>query len=1047
MSDQRFNTGNPIGSDSPLDRSDNTRNLDELVNSNNKLRQPDRFGNPRKTWHGMEVAFDVAQQWREENFNAMQSGELTNRAESAADRAEAASDAAFVNADVYPDIASGLAAVADDEQFQVVEGNEIVRYRKDSGTSFTPVARVKSSIGVDLLVYDILKEYTSAALTSPGTLGGLDPANFVSTDFIPVPPLSIIRLKTQARSAYDAYAFYTYNKSLLASGERVSGPLDVTLEVPKGAFYMRVTSLTPSNPNYVEREFKISALREKSKSPAFEKTLDYGEFSRAAASGLPTLPGRAGYHYLFLPVLPGQVIEYGNFSGSLGSVAFTPIVAYDENYAVLKEYTGVSGSAVMPEAAAYVLAQSRNVDSPDFGDDAREGFYLKRTFIDQLLRSKEIEILSENVQVLQADVGKLKNPTRVLGLDDFNASGAPSGFVRTPRVDVKNWGKLYIKGVYNGVPAIVRGFDKDGVQTILLNGVSGARSYIFSGIINLEDQIESIEVTLMGPESPGYLKYASPLLVLGDDEASIASKLSEVLPHGDNTVFPNKGLHMWSASKQYDTAYVFTYPGLEFEYAVSPSTAPAMRIELDKENEGVEYNRLSVKADSFGLWALSTYNSTHPSYNPEFSAYYNITAPSAGQEIQPPQSYALGEYLPTPTLKTVREVTFLDGSNRTAIQYLWHDKDYNFFTSQSVRGEKKFAFKFSMADFYGMEPHHFSMGFDKEGNILCVFRIEHLANNLTDSVRRNPILLVRSQGYKPKVIEFGDRLKPSGWLQNCGFLCTDDYIMLTEYTRPSVATANTWKANYPLDDAENWKTVQSFTLSPEVNPTDNMKHIHNVDRDPFTGYVYTSTGDANAGAAIYISKDQGETFQTVLSGSEKYARVLNWVFTKDYIYWATDSTGGNHWFFRATRNSAGEMDAALIEDVLQFPGDSAPTYATIYLPKIDALLFLGRHDASRVSVPIDLWDIKNSRFVRVGTLPSTANAPAPLGFRCESFEYIPRGNDVPCGFSRSLGPGGYANYIGILGNTQNANKKVNNIIITVERVGEDFTLCYDTVAL
>lgn len=54
---------------------------------------------------------------------------------------ESARDAAFVNADVYPDIATGRAAVADGEQFQVVSGAEIIRYRRDSVSTETEVAR------------------------------------------------------------------------------------------------------------------------------------------------------------------------------------------------------------------------------------------------------------------------------------------------------------------------------------------------------------------------------------------------------------------------------------------------------------------------------------------------------------------------------------------------------------------------------------------------------------------------------------------------------------------------------------------------------------------------------------------------------------------------------------------------------------------------------------------------------------------------------------------------------------------------------------------
>ncbi len=59
--------------------------------------------------------------------------------------AQAARDAAFVSADVYPDIATGRAAVADGVQFQVVSGDEVIRYRRDSSSTQTEVARYPSA--------------------------------------------------------------------------------------------------------------------------------------------------------------------------------------------------------------------------------------------------------------------------------------------------------------------------------------------------------------------------------------------------------------------------------------------------------------------------------------------------------------------------------------------------------------------------------------------------------------------------------------------------------------------------------------------------------------------------------------------------------------------------------------------------------------------------------------------------------------------------------------------------------------------------------------
>lgn len=68
----KYHTDNPVGSSDPRDLYDNAVNLDELVNSESKESHPDRRGNSRKTWHGMEEEFDADQMRREDEFQATQ---------------------------------------------------------------------------------------------------------------------------------------------------------------------------------------------------------------------------------------------------------------------------------------------------------------------------------------------------------------------------------------------------------------------------------------------------------------------------------------------------------------------------------------------------------------------------------------------------------------------------------------------------------------------------------------------------------------------------------------------------------------------------------------------------------------------------------------------------------------------------------------------------------------------------------------------------------------------------------------------------------------
>lgn len=83
--------------------------------------------------------------------NATIALEARNDAEEFAAIAESARDAAFVNADVYEDIETGRADVADGEQFAVVSGDEIIRYRRDSSTTHTEVARYPAASRVETL--------------------------------------------------------------------------------------------------------------------------------------------------------------------------------------------------------------------------------------------------------------------------------------------------------------------------------------------------------------------------------------------------------------------------------------------------------------------------------------------------------------------------------------------------------------------------------------------------------------------------------------------------------------------------------------------------------------------------------------------------------------------------------------------------------------------------------------------------------------------------------------------------------------------------------
>lgn len=100
-------------------------------------------------------------------------------AELAEANAEAARDAAFVNADVYATTALGLAAVALNDQFTVISGDEAIRYREDAGPVATEVARYPTSAINALVRFErYISAYPKIGGVVTTTGGALNGASF-----------------------------------------------------------------------------------------------------------------------------------------------------------------------------------------------------------------------------------------------------------------------------------------------------------------------------------------------------------------------------------------------------------------------------------------------------------------------------------------------------------------------------------------------------------------------------------------------------------------------------------------------------------------------------------------------------------------------------------------------------------------------------------------------------------------------------------------------------------------------------------------------------
>ena len=196
--------------------------------------------------------------------------------------------------------------------------------------------------------------------------------------------------------------------------------------------------------------------------------------------------------------------------------------------------------------------------------------------------------------------------------------------------------------------------------------------------------------------------------------------------------------------------------------------------------------------------------------------------------------------------------------------------------------------------------------------------------------------------------------QPIGWLNNCG--CDfgidsegNEFFIFGEYTGASSAdytTVNIWKVTYPYTELSNWNIVKSFERTSAYTASEEGKvwHIHTLQRDPYTNIWYCTTGDEDLSCTWWYSTDEGTTWIKLHDGTvwdSQVARVLNFIFTKDYIYWAND-WGTNHSLNRIKRSSNTNVININTYEKLTELNKAQSTYATCYLNYPNGILMLDR---------------------------------------------------------------------------------------------------------
>lgn len=281
----------------------------------------------------------------------------------------------------------------------------------------------------------------------------------------------------------------------------------------------------------------------------------------------------------------------------------------------------------------------------------------------------------------------------------------------------------------------------------------------------------------------------------------------------------------------------------------------------------------------------------------------------------------------------------------------------------------------------------------------------------------------------------GLETNPIGWLgsSGCDFgvdSLGNEFFMFGEYTGNGSSVSgyesvNIWKVTYPYSTASNWNIVKTVTRASSwtAKETGKVWHFHTVMRDPYTNIWYATTGDEDAATIWWYSDDDGDTWVQLLEGTSwlsQTARLLNYAFDKDYIWWANDY-GTNHSINRVSRTQSGLIDINSHEVVIDLDGDQS-TYATIFLSNPHGLLMIDRVDTAfgehTNELTMQFYSIDDGNLYNLKSFKRMENSPNNyFGFRCKCYTLRQSPYDPRIGVGFDVGS---LNYVEMNGNENNS---------------------------
>ncbi len=151
-----------------------------------------------------------------------------------------------------------------------------------------------------------------------------------------------------------------------------------------------------------------------------------------------------------------------------------------------------------------------------------------------------------------------------------------------------------------------------------------------------------------------------------------------------------------------------------------------------------------------------------------------------------------------------------------------------------------------------------------------------------DLIRWEKSLSVKSNGIKDTFTSYYCFDKDLCYIYFAEYSCNENNTHSLYRSVLNESRQFTWEKILEFD------SIRDFKNKDENSAIITARHFHIVKCDPYTGYLWVGVGDTNEHSKILVSKNFGNDFHLIGTGSQEW-RTLSFWFTEKYTYWNMDS--------------------------------------------------------------------------------------------------------------------------------------------------------------